>query len=283
MGIVNGKSVEVQNLFSPGKIVAVTTDKITVEHGQTDYVLNSIQNAMAWSCSQEQEEFYNILLTLQKNLTTHLAKIQTMNEADVIARQTEILAGDYSFFYARSKIFEYNDAVNKYFPNGFCGVCLDEYKCGSNCCTDPGTVCCPAFSGSAFKTGYQCSKPGYSVCCTDEYLCKDSYKCFTNDQYGDADSKPACCGDGEIGCPMMNGDVICIGDDYPICCSLQGKSMTACSADYPYCGDDNMCHNSPQAMLQGSNGVPAKRLEPNNFAMRTMHNETSKKLVVRFV
>merc|ERR1712151_688106 len=89
--IINQKPSDVKMLFSPRKIVSTTTNAITVEWGKTGYALTAVSHALAWSCSQETLDFKAILIDLSRQLTTHLAVIETANEAFVLQIQAQIL------------------------------------------------------------------------------------------------------------------------------------------------------------------------------------------------
>ena len=145
--------------------------------------------------AEEDTEFNDLLVQIQRNITTHLAIIQTLSEANVIEIQVQILAGDYSFFTAADHLKAYQAAVDSYYPDGTCGQCEEAYMCGSTCCNDIDyPTCCPAFPG---QKEYDSCISADGTCCTDEFSCNSGYTCSAEAQ--------TCCASGDSGCPNSGG------------------------------------------------------------------------------
>jgi len=227
--IVNAKGREIIDLFTPRSITQAATDYITGEWGKTQYAFNAVQHALAWNCVREQPGFQEALQQLFKKCTTHLSNIQSFEEADIIARQTEINTGDYSWFIAEDLIDQYRAIEQEHYPEGRCGYCEEESTCESWCCGDPSYgLCCSQFShaGSCFQTDTECCSPDFS--------CNPGTHCHAYEK--------TCCGDGEWGCPPVSGEDngACCSADYPNCCSPQGESG-CCSQGYAVCVGNNWC------------------------------------------
>lgn len=273
--IVNKKSSEVQILFTPQQIASATTDQLTVELGKANYAYSAVNHALAWDCGQEDSGFNSALVSLHQDITTHLARIQTIDEAGVIEVQAEILSGDYTFFIADDQLKQYNSMVDKYFPDGSCGVCVEVYKCGSSCCdTTDYPVCCPAYPG---QQDYDYCVPAGSTCCTDDFHCINGANCYS--------AEKTCCGDGDFGCPSADGssEGSCCSPDYGVCCGVQGADGCCnkdysvccgaqgydgcCPSEYPTCDSTGFCHKSVEARdlgfldfipMQPNMGKPSK-------------------------
>jgi len=227
--VVNRKGREIIELFTPRSITQAATDYISGEWGKTQYAHNAVQHALAWGCANEQPGFKQALQDLYQDCTTHLSNIQSFEEADIVARQTEINSGDYSWFIAEALIDRYRAVEQQYFPNGLCGICEAEFTCDNWCCSDPSYgLCCSQVSheASCFATGTECCGPDFS--------CNSGYHCHAYEK--------TCCGDDEWGCPPLSGEDqgACCSAEYPNCCSPQGESG-CCSAGYAVCVGNNYC------------------------------------------
>jgi hypothetical protein len=216
--ILNSKSDEVRSLFSPKQIVTSVTNMITKEWAKTTYVLSAINHALAWPCSQQQEAFKNGLSALYETLTTHLIQIESASEVDVLEVQAQILFGNYSFFIADGRLTNYSQLVEKYFPNGACGVCEEEYKCGKTACCDTSDrpVCCPARPGVQEQD--LCLRPG-GTCCTDSVQCYGGFQCRTSVSGSSENFTAGCCPANMTLCAYNVTDRCCAGMLIPRVCA----------------------------------------------------------------
>ena len=85
--IVNTKSAEVQMLFNPQQIADATTTKITEEFGHTKYADSAVNHALQWACGTDDDNFHTALKDLSNKITTHLTRLQTLDEAGILQRK----------------------------------------------------------------------------------------------------------------------------------------------------------------------------------------------------